>query len=82
MDVFAITCQKHICYIAADGNDEPFCPIDYRDTEYVSGIGCKDEWHIFKSDAHFMLLTESVSEAVRDLNGAINRLNNKINPKP
>lgn len=76
MDVFQITCHKHLCYIEDGGDGSPFCPRAYEIPEECG----RDNWNIYKSDSHHMLLTEHVRTAVHDLNGIVNRLNNQIRP--
>ncbi len=79
MDVFAITCQKHICYVKANEAGDAYCPGANMLPEVTD---CdRHDWHIFQSDNHMMNLTEHVRTAVHDLNGIVNRLNNNIKPK-
>jgi len=78
MDVFAITCQKHICYVESSGDGYPMCPKGHA--RPIAEKCSRTDWHIFQSDNHMVELTESVRNAVHDLNGIVNRLNNRIRP--
>lgn len=82
MDVFAITCTRHLCYINADGEGNPFCPIEFRDSEHVEGTNCKSQWNIFQSDNHFMFLNDAASSFLRELETASIRFKKVLDPVP
>lgn len=79
MDVFAITCTKHICYIEADPNGLPYCPKQFEGL--LEKCTEEHDWHIYQSHNTLINLTEHVRTAVHDLNGIVNRLNNQIKPQ-
>lgn len=82
MDVFAITCHKHLCYIEAGGNDAPYCPVAYAEDNAFAGAQCKSEWFIFKSDNHHMILNEAVATFFNELEYASRKLKKVVHPVP
>lgn len=82
MDVFAITCTRHLCYINADGEGNPFCPNSFKENRAFEGLDCKSQWNIFQSDNHYMIMNDAASQFLRDLEVVTARFKKQINPVP